>query len=404
MSRRETLKRETRLGYEKQKNSAKIRLNSHLHHTQQRKRTVGENTSNNSIINKDDARPLLNAHTVSQSQLSKNVNAQGNNTNLTRTRHQYTHWEILHKATIGCIKPTNVSRRETLKRETRLGYEKQKNSAKIRLNSHLHHTQQRKRTVGENTSNNSITNKDDARPLLNAHTVSQSQLSKNVNAQENNTNLTRTRLQYTHWEILPSNSINWTHASNTSGEMKTLTRSNRPHENSNTSKHRCCTIATGDMRGPSTGNNNEISNNQLHTHSTVIPFIQLRILTRNGKNLYLDTWTHRSNHGYLIHSTHSTKIMNETKEISKSRLTHFLKSINSTGKHHRSDSRTCSHREKVRGKWSDLIGQISETSKIHGQSRTALTKFHTSPSQICPAPLPLHDANAAKNGMFLSCI
>ena len=80
------------------------------------------------------------------------------------------------QVTIGCIQLTNVSRRETLKRETRLGYEKQKDSAKIRLNSHLYHTQIRKRTVGENTSNNIIINKDDARPLLNAHTVSQSQL------------------------------------------------------------------------------------------------------------------------------------------------------------------------------------------------------------------------------------
>ena len=379
VSRRETLKRENRLGYEKQKNSAKIRLNSHLYHTQNRKRAVGENTSNNIITNKDDTRPLLNAHTVSQSQLSKHVNAQENNTDLTRTRHQHIHREILHKANIGCIKLIYGSRRETRKRETRLWYEKQKNSAKIRQNSH-YHTQIRKRIVGGNTANN--TNKDDARPLLNAHTVSQSQLSKNVNTQENNTNLTQTRHQDTHGETLPSNSIYWTLSLYTRGEMNSATRPNCLHKNPNASKHWRCTISTGDMRGPSTGNNNEISNKQLHTHSTVAPFLQL---IRNRKNLYPDTWTHRSNHGYLIHCTHSTKIMNETNEISKSRLTHSLKSTKSMGKHHRSDSRTCPHREKVRGKWSDLIGQISETSKIDETDKYHDQSKHT-PHQVTHQP------------------
>ena len=121
------------------------------------------------------------------------------------------------------------------------------------------------------------------------------------------------------------------------------------------------------MRGPPTANINGTSNNQLPTQSTVVPLIQFRTSIRNREHLYLDTWTHRSNHGYLIHRTHSTKIMNETNEISKPRLTHCLKSIKSMGKL-RSELRTCSHRDKVRGKGSDLIGQFSETSKIHGQS------------------------------------
>ena len=250
------------------KNPAKIRMNSHLYHMQNRQRTVGGNITNNIIINKHDARPLLNAHTASQSQLSKIVSAQGNNTNLTRTRHQHIHREILHKANIGCIKLIYGSRRETRKRETRLWYEEQKNSAKIRQNSH-YHTQIRKRIVGGNTANN--TNKDDARPLPNAHTVSQSQLSKNVNTQENNTNLTQTRHQDTHGETLPSNSIYWTLSLYTRGEMNSATRPNCLHKNPNASKHWRCTISTGDMRGPSTGNNNKISNKQLHTHSTVAP-------------------------------------------------------------------------------------------------------------------------------------
>ena len=39
---------------------------------------------------------------------------------------------------------------------------------------------------------------------------------------------------------------------------------------------------------------------------------------------------------------------------------------------HRSDSRTCAHRQKIRGKWSDLIGQISETNLSTNQSSTTL--------------------------------
>ena len=140
--------------------------------------------------------------------------------------------------------------------------------------------------VGGNTANNTP-NKDDARPLLNAHTVSQSQLSKNVNTQENNTNLTQTRHQDTHGETLPSNSIYWTLSSYTRGEM------NSPHSSQLVSTKIPTRVNIGAAQSQpgicevlQLETIMKISNKQLHTHSTVDPFLQLEI-TRNRKNLYL---------------------------------------------------------------------------------------------------------------------
>ena len=262
----------------------------------------------------------------------------------------------------------NVSGRGHPGRLTRLGYEKNINLAKISVNPHSYYTHYRNRTVEGNNPNKIIINKNYNHPSLNAHTVNQSQLPKNFNAQEHTTNLTRTQHQITH-EIQESSS-KCSASLNSRGEMSPSTRPTCSHDKFNTSNHGFGSIANEYMRGPIRGENVGNSQNQLHTKLAVKSFPQLRIIIlRSRDSFHLDILTIRNNHEHSNFTSDMTKPTHEPHKINKSRLTLHRKIIVTTGTPHEINVRTRLHQEHVKRKWADSIGQSHETPKNFGQSQ-----------------------------------